>query len=92
MLPVTFLLTFPNLQVVAAILDLLPSANKRPVGVEGLRIFLLLNELLYTIQKHNRQKSSRFAETVAAAVLSLSPESLQIIGTTHVPQYNDAED
>ncbi|KAG7229828.1 hypothetical protein INR49_012477 [Caranx melampygus] len=67
-------------EVEAAMLDFLPSSNKRPVGVEGLRIFLLLNELLYAIQKHKRQKSTKFAETVAAAVLSLSPESLQIIG------------
>ncbi|XP_018559610.2 LOW QUALITY PROTEIN: probable E3 ubiquitin-protein ligase HERC4 [Lates calcarifer] len=67
-------------EVEAAVLHLLQSLYKKPVGVEGLRIFLILSELLHVIQKHNQQKSTKLAEAVAAAVLSLSAESLQVIG------------
>ncbi|XP_044049752.1 probable E3 ubiquitin-protein ligase HERC4 [Siniperca chuatsi] len=68
-------------EVQATVLHLLPSLDKKPVGVEGLRIFLLLNELLHVIQRHKRQQTStKLAEAVAAAVLSLSADSLQVIG------------
>ncbi|KAI3371674.1 hypothetical protein L3Q82_024235 [Scortum barcoo] len=65
-------------EVESAVLHLLPSLEKNPVGVEGLRIFLLLNELLHVIQKHKH--STKLAEAVAAAVLNLSADSLQVIG------------
>ncbi|XP_070686885.1 probable E3 ubiquitin-protein ligase HERC4 [Pempheris klunzingeri] len=68
-------------EVEDAVLHLLPSLDKKPVGVEGLRIFLLLNELLHVIQKHKqRRTSTKLAEAVAAVVLSLSTDSLKIIG------------
>ncbi|XP_038561956.1 probable E3 ubiquitin-protein ligase HERC3 [Micropterus salmoides] len=68
-------------EVEAAVLHLLPSLDKKPVGVEGLRIFLLLNELLHVIRRHKRRHTStKLSEAVAAAVLSLSAESLQVIG------------
>ncbi|XP_070828128.1 probable E3 ubiquitin-protein ligase HERC4 [Chaetodon trifascialis] len=68
-------------EVEAAVLRLLPSLDKNPVGVEGLRIYLLLNELLHAIQRNKHpQASTKLAEAVAAAVLSLSPDSLQVIG------------
>ncbi|XP_042351682.1 probable E3 ubiquitin-protein ligase HERC3 [Plectropomus leopardus] len=68
-------------EVEAAVLQLLPSLERRPVGVEGLRIFLLLSELLHVIQRKKRnQTSTRLAEAVAAAVLNLSADSLQVIG------------
>ncbi|XP_071362163.1 probable E3 ubiquitin-protein ligase HERC3 [Trachinotus anak] len=67
-------------EVEAAILHLLQSFNKKPMAVEGLRIFLLLNELLYVMQKRKQQQSTKLAEAVAAAVLSLSADSLQVIG------------
>ncbi|KAM9351921.1 putative E3 ubiquitin-protein ligase HERC4 [Symphorus nematophorus] len=68
-------------EVEAAVLHLLPSLDRRPVGVEGLRIHLLLNELLHVIHRHRRQHTStKLAEVVAAAVLSLSDDCLQVIG------------
>ncbi|CAB1455246.1 unnamed protein product [Pleuronectes platessa] len=66
-------------EVVAAVLKLLPSFED-PVGVEGLRIFLLLNDLLHVIQKLHRPQSTELAQAVAAAVLKLSAENLQVIG------------
>ncbi|XP_062246810.1 probable E3 ubiquitin-protein ligase HERC4 isoform X2 [Platichthys flesus] len=66
-------------EVVAAVLKLLPSFLD-PVGVEGLRIFLLLNDLLHVIQKLHRPQSTDLAQAVAAAVLKLSAENLQVIG------------
>lgn len=73
---------FSNWQVEAAVQHLLPSLDRNPVGVEGLRIHLLLMELLYVIQRHKQQQTStKLAEAVAAAVLRLSDDSLQVIGT-----------
>ncbi|XP_060933112.1 probable E3 ubiquitin-protein ligase HERC4 [Limanda limanda] len=66
-------------EVAAAVLQLLPSFVD-PVGVEGLRIFLLLNDLLHVIQKLHRPQSTELAQAVAAAVLKLSAENLQVIG------------
>ncbi|TKS72961.1 putative E3 ubiquitin-protein ligase HERC4 [Collichthys lucidus] len=68
-------------EVEAAVLYLLRSTDKKPLGVEGLRMYLLLIELLHSIQKDKRQQTStKLAQAVAAAVLSLSPDSLQVIG------------
>ncbi|XP_013767854.1 E3 ISG15--protein ligase HERC5-like [Pundamilia nyererei] len=58
--------------------ELLPSVDMNPVGVEGLRIFLLLNELLHAcIQKCRWQK---LADAVAATMQRLPNESVQILG------------
>lgn len=67
-------------QVERGVLHLLPSLSKKTVGVEGLRIYLILNELLYVTQKHKLQPSINLAVTVAGAIQRLSAESLQIIG------------
>ncbi|KAL7391384.1 hypothetical protein ABVT39_008597 [Epinephelus coioides] len=68
-------------EVEAAVLHLLPSLDKKPVSVEGLRILLLLNELLHVTQRHKRhQTNTKLAEAVAAAVLNMSADSLQVIG------------
>nr|XP_046250580.1 probable E3 ubiquitin-protein ligase HERC4 [Scatophagus argus] len=68
-------------EVETAVLHLLPSLDKKPVGVEGLRIYPLLNELLHVIQRQKRQQmSTKLAEAVASAVLSLSVDSLKVIG------------
>ncbi|XP_028264079.1 probable E3 ubiquitin-protein ligase HERC4 [Parambassis ranga] len=67
-------------EVEEAVLHFLLFLEKKPVGVEGLRIYLLLNELLYAIQKRTRQQNTKLAEAVAAAVTGLSGESLQVIG------------
>ncbi|XP_059190452.1 probable E3 ubiquitin-protein ligase HERC3 [Centropristis striata] len=68
-------------EVEAAVLHLLPSLEEQPVGVEGLRVYLLLTELLHVIQRLKRQQNStKLAEAVAAAVLNLSADNLQIVG------------
>lgn len=59
---------------------LLPSLDEKPLGVEGLRIYTLLHELLHVIHKHRRQQSGELAETLAAAVLRLSADSQQVLG------------
>lgn len=75
-----------NSKVEKAVLHFLLFLDKKPVGVEGLRIYLLLNELLYAIQKRTRQQNTKLAEAVAAAVTGLSRESLQVIGTLTTTQ------
>lgn len=67
-------------QVRDAVLHLLPSQDEKPPGVEGLRIFLLLSELVIQINKKSAQ-STELAEKVAAAIQRLSDESRQVIGT-----------
>ncbi|XP_037538558.1 probable E3 ubiquitin-protein ligase HERC4 [Nematolebias whitei] len=64
----------------AAVLHLLPLLDRNPVGVESLRVFLLLNELLHVRQKHTKQRNTKLAEALAAAVTSLSLQSLQVLG------------
>ncbi|XP_075998044.1 putative E3 ubiquitin-protein ligase HERC3 [Genypterus blacodes] len=66
-------------EVVDAVMLLLPSLDKKLMNVEGLRIYLILIELLQTIQRHKQHQSTEFAEAVAAAVLRLSTDSLQIL-------------
>uniref|UniRef100_A0A3Q3IRN4 HECT-type E3 ubiquitin transferase n=1 Tax=Monopterus albus TaxID=43700 RepID=A0A3Q3IRN4_MONAL len=67
-------------EVEAAVLHLLHSLDMKSVGVEGLRVYLLLNEFLHAVQKNKRRQNTKLADAVAAAVLSLSAESLQVIG------------
>ncbi|KAK5928530.1 hypothetical protein CgunFtcFv8_013584 [Champsocephalus gunnari] len=67
-------------KVEEAALHLLPSLDEEPVGVEGLRIFLILNELLHVIQKYKLQSSTKLSDAVAAAIQSLSAESRRVIG------------
>ncbi|XP_078139122.1 putative E3 ubiquitin-protein ligase HERC3 [Centroberyx gerrardi] len=57
--------------------SLLPSLGENPIGVEGLRIYLLLTELLHVIQK--QQQSTKLPEAVAAAMLRLPAASLQVL-------------
>ncbi|XP_044213219.1 probable E3 ubiquitin-protein ligase HERC4 [Thunnus albacares] len=66
-------------RVEAAITQLIPSLDENPVGVEGLRIYLLLIELLHVIQKHNQQHSTNLAEALAAAIVRLSADNRQVI-------------
>ncbi|KAM4734623.1 putative E3 ubiquitin-protein ligase HERC3 [Anableps anableps] len=67
-------------EVENAVLLLLPSLDNNPVGVEGLRVFLVLNELLHVTQKYCRPQNLRLVEEVITGFQKLSPESLQIIG------------
>uniref|UniRef100_A0A8C7XM14 HECT-type E3 ubiquitin transferase n=1 Tax=Oryzias sinensis TaxID=183150 RepID=A0A8C7XM14_9TELE len=71
-------------------MKMLPSLHEKPAGVEGLRVFLILNELLYAIQRLRHGSLWEGPQTgrgfhgveismkVAAAVQSLSTEHLQI--------------
>ncbi|XP_071401090.1 probable E3 ubiquitin-protein ligase HERC3 [Centroberyx affinis] len=59
--------------------SLLPSLGENPIGVEGLRIYLLLTELLHMIQTHKLQQSTKLPEAVAAAMLRLPAASLQVL-------------
>ncbi|XP_034391869.1 probable E3 ubiquitin-protein ligase HERC4 [Cyclopterus lumpus] len=68
-------------EVEAAVLLLLPSLDEMPLGVEGLRVFLLLNELLRATQRRGLLRTgTALAEPLAAAVQRLSAESLQVLG------------
>ncbi|XP_029010158.1 probable E3 ubiquitin-protein ligase HERC4 isoform X2 [Betta splendens] len=67
-------------EVEEAVLLLLQSLNTKPLAVEGLRLHLLLTELLHVIQKHGRRHSERLPEALAAAVLRLPAGSLQVLG------------
>ncbi|XP_013867633.1 probable E3 ubiquitin-protein ligase HERC3 [Austrofundulus limnaeus] len=67
-------------EVEAAVLRLLPLLDRNPVSMEGLRVFLLLNELLHVLQKHTAQQNTRLTEALAAAVTGLSVQSLQVLG------------
>lgn len=72
-------------QVETAILLLLPRLDNKPVGVEGLRVFLVLTELLHVTQKYCQplisSTSLKLVEEISVAFQNLSPESLRIIGT-----------
>ncbi|XP_054476471.1 probable E3 ubiquitin-protein ligase HERC3 [Anoplopoma fimbria] len=68
-------------EVEAAVLHVPPSLGEMPVGVEGLRVFLILNELLHVIQRNDlRRTSTNLAVAIAAAVQRLCAESLQVLG------------
>ncbi|XP_010886648.2 probable E3 ubiquitin-protein ligase HERC3 isoform X1 [Esox lucius] len=56
---------------------LLPSLNNDPIGVEDLRIYLILPELLRVLQK--KQCSTDIVEGSAAAILRLNPDKLLIL-------------
>ncbi|XP_029605795.1 probable E3 ubiquitin-protein ligase HERC3 isoform X1 [Salmo trutta] len=57
---------------------LLPSLNEEPIGVEGLRVYLVLPELLRVLHKQHRRTD--LTEAVAAAILRLHPDKLQVLG------------
>ncbi|XP_029622147.1 probable E3 ubiquitin-protein ligase HERC3 isoform X2 [Salmo trutta] len=55
---------------------LLPSLSKDPIGVEGLRVYLIIPELLRVLLKQHRID---ITEAFAAAVLRLNPDKLQVL-------------
>lgn len=66
----------------AAALQLLPSLDGNPAGVEGLRIFLLLTELLRVIQTFGEvTQQTELTDQIAAAIRRLSDGHMQVIGT-----------
>ncbi|CAB1327289.1 unnamed protein product [Coregonus sp. 'balchen'] len=58
---------------------LLPSLSKDPIGVEGLRVYLIIPELLRVLLK--QQRGIDITEAFAAAILRLNPDKLQILDT-----------
>lgn len=69
--------------MVAAALQLLPSLDESPAGVEGLRIFLLLTELLHVTQRSkDLTQCTELTDKTAAAIQRLSDGDMQVIGTT----------
>ncbi|XP_063077921.1 E3 ISG15--protein ligase HERC5-like isoform X2 [Engraulis encrasicolus] len=57
--------------------DLLPSLSSRPAGVEGLRVYLILPELLRVLLK--QQQGTQLAVSLAEAILRLHPDSLKAL-------------
>ncbi|CAL9697113.1 unnamed protein product [Knipowitschia caucasica] len=68
-------------QVEASVLEGLLSLNQAPVGVEGLRVYLLLTELLVVVLKHHQD--SVLPKTVAGVICQLPPESLKVLRDWH---------
>ncbi|XP_071263666.1 probable E3 ubiquitin-protein ligase HERC3 isoform X1 [Salvelinus alpinus] len=56
---------------------LLPSLSKDPIGVEGLRVYLIIPELLRVLLK--QQRGIDITEAFAAAVLRLNPDKFQVL-------------
>ncbi|XP_045074686.1 probable E3 ubiquitin-protein ligase HERC3 [Coregonus clupeaformis] len=56
---------------------LLPSLSKDPIGVEGLRVYLIIPELLRVLLK--QQRGIDITEAFAAAILRLNPDKLQVL-------------
>lgn len=65
--------------VEAEVMRLLRSLDKSPLGVEALRIYLLLPEFLHVLQDKNKVCSA-LATALAASVLRLSEDNLQVLG------------
>ncbi|XP_030644119.1 probable E3 ubiquitin-protein ligase HERC3 [Chanos chanos] len=58
-------------------LMLVPSLNPSPAGVEALRVYLILPELLRVLRKH--QLGTDLTVALASAILSLDPEWLKVL-------------
>ncbi|XP_029605527.1 probable E3 ubiquitin-protein ligase HERC3 [Salmo trutta] len=56
---------------------LLPSLSKDPIGVEGLRVYLIIPELLRVLLK--QQRGIDVTEAFAAAILRLNPDKFQVL-------------
>ncbi|XP_075898837.1 putative E3 ubiquitin-protein ligase HERC4 [Nelusetta ayraudi] len=68
-------------EVVAAALQVLHSLDESPAGVEGLRIFLLLTELLHVTQRSkDLTQWIELTDKTAAAIQRLSDRDKQVIG------------
>lgn len=63
-------------QAEAAAIPMLPCLDQSPVGVEALRVYLLLIELLVVVQF---KKGTELAEELAAAIQRLSADSRQVL-------------
>ena len=60
--------------------SLLPTLNENPLSVESLRVYLILSELLRATVEPNQVTDIELPVAVAAAILRLHPNKLQILG------------
>ncbi|KAM9808340.1 putative E3 ubiquitin-protein ligase HERC3 [Neosynchiropus ocellatus] len=74
-------------EVEAAVAQLLARLPHRPASEEGLRVYLLLLELLHVIQQHSR--TTRLGDKLACSLARLSGQSLELIVAwwSSLPQY-----
>ncbi len=56
---------------------LLPSLNPNPTGVESLRVYLLLPELIRRLKKQQR---TELTEALASKILQLDPDAHKVLG------------
>ncbi|KAG7333754.1 hypothetical protein KOW79_002161 [Hemibagrus wyckioides] len=67
--------------------DLLPSLGSTAAGVEALRVYLILPELLRVLKKQGR--GTQLTVSLASAILELDPESMDVLSSlwTNLPYY-----
>ncbi|KAF5898052.1 putative E3 ubiquitin-protein ligase HERC3, partial [Clarias magur] len=67
--------------------DLLPSLSPEAAGVEALRVYLILPELLRVLKKQGR--GTQLTVALARAILQLEPESVEVLTSlwTKLPYY-----
>uniref|UniRef100_A0A672KKF7 Probable E3 ubiquitin-protein ligase HERC3 n=1 Tax=Sinocyclocheilus grahami TaxID=75366 RepID=A0A672KKF7_SINGR len=63
-------------EVVKVVEQMLRSLNPNPTGVESLRVYLLLPELIRRLQKHRR---TELTEALASKILQLDPDSHKVL-------------
>ncbi|XP_058626281.1 uncharacterized protein LOC131537051 isoform X2 [Onychostoma macrolepis] len=63
-------------EIVHVVEQMLRSLNPKPVGVEALRVYLLLPELIRHLQKHQRNE---LTEALASKILQLNPDALRVL-------------
>uniref|UniRef100_A0A8C1ZA77 Si:ch73-190m4.1 n=1 Tax=Cyprinus carpio TaxID=7962 RepID=A0A8C1ZA77_CYPCA len=65
-------------EVVKVVQQMLPSLNPNPTGVESLRVYLLLPELIRRLQKQQR---TELTEALASKILQLNPDARKVLET-----------
>uniref|UniRef100_A0A8C2JD96 Si:ch73-190m4.1 n=1 Tax=Cyprinus carpio TaxID=7962 RepID=A0A8C2JD96_CYPCA len=65
-------------EVVKVVQQMLPSLNPNPTGVESLRVYLLLPELIRRLQKQQR---TELTEALASKILQLNPAARKVLET-----------
>uniref|UniRef100_A0A673FNY8 Probable E3 ubiquitin-protein ligase HERC4 n=1 Tax=Sinocyclocheilus rhinocerous TaxID=307959 RepID=A0A673FNY8_9TELE len=63
-------------EVVKVVQQMLPSLNPNPAGVESLRVYLLLPELIRRLQKQQR---TELTEALASKILQLNPDARKVL-------------
>uniref|UniRef100_A0A671SII6 Probable E3 ubiquitin-protein ligase HERC4 n=1 Tax=Sinocyclocheilus anshuiensis TaxID=1608454 RepID=A0A671SII6_9TELE len=63
-------------EVVKVVQQMLPSLNPNPAGVESLRVYLLLPELIRHLQEQQR---TELTEALASKILQLNPDARKVL-------------